>query len=162
MSVDISVIAENLTELLQNTVNMTSVFYDIFLNPEPMDVELEQYDNNGQLVKVSVPNRAKATGLGMIVRTNVSGNFSLSDGTGYAITLSGNTTFVLPTVTDLSRYHKILVQLKKTSQTVTLGTDKYFNNVAPSLSSSGMYDLTYEYDNNANVWVVDVVYKGTV
>ena len=162
MSIDIGVITENITELLQNTVNMTSVFYDVFLNPEPMDVELEQYDNSGQLVKVSVPNRAKVTGLGITTRTNVSGSFELSDGAGYAITLSGDVTFNLPAVTDLSKYHKIFIQLKKENQVVSLSTNKYFNNTSPNLNAAGMYNLTYEYDNNANVWVVEVVYKGTV
>ena len=56
---DIDVIAENLTELLTNTVNMTSVFYDVFLNPNPMDVELQQYNNDNELVTVVIPNRAK-------------------------------------------------------------------------------------------------------
>ena len=54
-----NVVLENLTELLVNTVNMTSVFYDIFLNPNPMDVELEQYDDNNELITVVIPNRAK-------------------------------------------------------------------------------------------------------
>ena len=40
---NIDVLIENVVELLTNTVNMTSKFYDIFLNPEPMDVTLEQY-----------------------------------------------------------------------------------------------------------------------
>ena len=57
--VDINVIAENLTELLQNSVNMTSVFYDIFLNPEPMYVELTQIGANGEVITVSIPNRAQ-------------------------------------------------------------------------------------------------------
>ena len=57
--VDINVIAENLTELLQNTINMTSVFYDIFINPTPMDVTLTQFNADGELVTISVPNRAK-------------------------------------------------------------------------------------------------------
>ena len=56
---DINVIAENLTELLQNSVNMTSVFYDIFINPTPMDVELTQIGSEGEVVVISVPNRAK-------------------------------------------------------------------------------------------------------
>ena len=55
---DINVIAENLTELLTNTVNMTSVFYDVFLNPNPMYVTLQQYDENNELITVTIPNRA--------------------------------------------------------------------------------------------------------
>lgn len=57
--VDINVIAENLTELLANSVNMASVFYDIFLNPVPMDVELIQIDADGKPQTLSIPNRAK-------------------------------------------------------------------------------------------------------
>ncbi len=56
---DINIIAENLTELLQNTVNMTSVYYDLFLNPEPMDVDLTMWSEDGVLETVAVPNRAK-------------------------------------------------------------------------------------------------------
>ena len=56
---DLSRIDENLTELLTNTVDMAAVFYDIFLNPQPMDVNLQMYDDNNQLVTVTVPNRAK-------------------------------------------------------------------------------------------------------
>lgn len=55
---DINTIAENLAELLTNTVNMTSVFYDVFLNPNPMYVTLQQYDENNELVTVTIPNRA--------------------------------------------------------------------------------------------------------
>ena len=56
---DIQIVAENLAELLTNTVDMTAVFYDIFLNPNPMDVELKMYDDNNQLITVVIPNRAK-------------------------------------------------------------------------------------------------------
>lgn len=59
MAINIDVILENLVELLSNTLNMTSKFYDIFLNPTPMDVELEQYNEDNELVKVVIPNRAK-------------------------------------------------------------------------------------------------------
>lgn len=52
-------ILENLVELLCNSVNMTSVFYDIFLNPYPMDVELQQYNDENKLITVVIPNRAK-------------------------------------------------------------------------------------------------------
>lgn len=57
-NMDSDVIAENLVEFLTNTVNMTSVFYDIFLNPEPMTVELQQFNDENELVTIPVPNRA--------------------------------------------------------------------------------------------------------
>lgn len=59
MSIDIDVLLENVVELLTNTVNMTAKFYDIFLNPTPMDIELEQYNDQNELVTVTFPNRAK-------------------------------------------------------------------------------------------------------
>lgn len=256
MSIDTNVIMENLTELLTNTVNMTSVYYDIFLNPEPMDVELTQYDSNNELITVTIPNRAKdrnialtgegspegvvsanvgtayvdtdsssvyfkASGSGntgwiivltqqgvndyirtyltdnkfvtessmtaylstnnyattsdidtalglyrptiqMVVPASTSGNIALTDDTGYYITITGNTTFVLPAVTDLTRLHKIFVQLQKGSQTVSLGAIRYFNNLSPDLSTAGLYNIMYEYDNTVGVWVAGVIYKGAV
>lgn len=56
---DLDIIAENLAELLTNTVNMTSLYYDIFINPNPMDVELQMYNDQNELVTIVVPNRAK-------------------------------------------------------------------------------------------------------
>ena len=56
---DINVVAENLAELLTNSVNMTQVYYDLFFNPEPMDITLYQYDDDNRLVEVVIPNRAK-------------------------------------------------------------------------------------------------------
>lgn len=64
--VDNNVIIENLTQLLTNTVNMTSVFYDIFLNPEEMDVELQQYNAEGELITISIPNRAKDRNIALV------------------------------------------------------------------------------------------------
>jgi hypothetical protein len=56
---DIETVSENLAELLTNTVEMASAFYDIFLNPEPMDVTLKMFDKNNRLITVTIPNRAK-------------------------------------------------------------------------------------------------------
>lgn len=58
-SPEIDIILENIVELLCNTTNMTAKFYDIFLNPTPMDVELEQYNDDNELITVVIPNRAK-------------------------------------------------------------------------------------------------------
>ena len=80
---DINVIAENLTQLLQNSVNMTSVFYDIFLNPEPMDVELVQYNEEGQLVTVLIPNRAKENQRAIIGQGSPEGRIDANEGALY-------------------------------------------------------------------------------
>ena len=74
---------ENLTEFLVNTLNITSVFYDIFLNPEPMDVEVEQYDDNNELVKVVIPNRAKDRILSLIGSGDPNGVVEAPAGTMY-------------------------------------------------------------------------------
>ena len=76
-------ILENVVELLTNTLNMTSVFYDIFLNPEPMDVTLEQYNNDNELVKVTIPNRAKDKILSRIGEGNPEGTVIAPIGTMY-------------------------------------------------------------------------------
>ena len=56
---DIQTISENLAELLTNSVDLAAVFYDIFLNPQPMDVNIQMFDDNNQLITVTIPNRAK-------------------------------------------------------------------------------------------------------
>ena len=81
--VDTETIIENLTELLQNTVNMTSVFYDIFINPTPMDVTLTQYDSEGELITITVPNRAKDLQRALIGTGSPEGVISASEGTLY-------------------------------------------------------------------------------
>ncbi len=58
-NIDINVVAENLVELLTNSTNLASVFYDIFLNPIPMDVTLQQYNDENKLIEITIPNRAK-------------------------------------------------------------------------------------------------------
>ena len=82
-SIDTSVIIENLRELLQNTVNMTSLFYDIFLNPTPMDVELQQYNSDGELVTVTIPNRAKDRSIALSGTGSPEGVVTANVGTSY-------------------------------------------------------------------------------
>ena len=90
-----------------------------------------------------------------------SGTINLDDNSGYAITATGNITFQLPTVTDLTILHKIFVQLyMSTVRTINLGTSNYFDKIAPDLSVSGMYNIMYEYDNARGVWVVGAMIKG--
>ena len=58
MAIDINTVIENLNELLTNSVNLTDKYYDLFINPEPMMIDLELYNEDNQLVVVTVPNRA--------------------------------------------------------------------------------------------------------
>ena len=59
MTLDINTVIQNLNELLTNSVNFTDKFYDIFFNQTPMDVTIDLYNENNELVPVTIPNRAK-------------------------------------------------------------------------------------------------------
>ena len=48
-----------LSILFTNLNNQNEMYYDMFLNPVPMDMNLERYDENGNLVTVVLPNVAK-------------------------------------------------------------------------------------------------------
>ena len=48
-----------LSILFTNLNNQNRAYYDIFLNPTPMDVELEMYNEKGEVEVVLIPNRAK-------------------------------------------------------------------------------------------------------
>ena len=48
-----------LSILFTNLNNQNEMYYDMFLNPVPMDLDLERYDENGKLVTVVLPNVAK-------------------------------------------------------------------------------------------------------
>lgn len=90
-----------------------------------------------------------------------SGNIALSDNSINSITPTGAVTFALPTITDNTVFHQILVQVNlSTVYSITLGTDKYFNKTAPDLTSTGIYDLVYEYDKINGFWVVGAISKG--
>lgn len=96
-----------------------------------------------------------------IVLPNKSGSVNLDDNLIYGIEPTGTITFVLPTVTDATKFHQIMVQVKLASvQTINLGTTYYFNKVKPDLSSAGLYNIMYEYDNIDGRWVVGSVSKG--
>lgn len=59
MTVDINELTENLSELLTNSTNLASSFYDVFLNENAIDVTLQQYDADNILQTYTIPNRAK-------------------------------------------------------------------------------------------------------
>lgn len=246
---DINVIAENLTELLQNTINMTSVYYDIFLNPEPMDVELKQFNSDNELVTISLPNRAKdrkialdgegspegaveanigacyvdtlnqvvyfkATGSGntgwvivldsngldaylqnngymneegvatYLVNNNyvteqgvsdivsedtivdmidlseeASSEIFLEDNKSYCLRIGGDIDFILPTVQDLGKLHRIILQFEYTGSNANLGVNYIVGGSHTYNISSGHYTLYYEYDCTLSAWVCDVKEK---
>ena len=48
-----------LSVIFFNMNEIERVYYDIFVNPNPMDVELQRYNDLGELETITVPNRAK-------------------------------------------------------------------------------------------------------
>lgn len=53
-------VVQLLNILFTNLNNQNEIYYDMFLNPEKLDIELERYDETGKLVTVTLPNRAKS------------------------------------------------------------------------------------------------------
>lgn len=90
------------------------------------------------------------------------GTITLTDNSINKIAPTGNVTFTLPTITDNTIFHQILVQVDlSTVYSLTLGTIYYFDKVAPDMSTTGQYNLFYEYDSTQSYWVVGCVAKGS-
>lgn len=111
--------------------------------------------NNNDLVNYEPAQKPMGT-------LGTSGSIALTDNNAYKITPTGTVTFTLPSVTDKTKLHQILVQIKLTSTyTINVGTTYYFNKTKPNFSSTGTYNLIYEYDNIDSHWVCGSVSKGT-
>lgn len=83
-----------------------------------------------------------------------SGTINLTDNSINRITPNAAVTFVLPSVTDSSVFHQILVQVNlSTVQSINVGTAHFFNGKSPELSSVGKYNLIFEFDINNGFWV---------
>lgn len=97
--------------------------------------------------------------VGITKLTQTSGNISLASGGIYTLTLSGNTTFILPTPEDKTLLNQILVQLNITAATITVnwGTTNYFSG-QPS-TGLGHSNVIFEYDALLDAWVVGQVEK---
>lgn len=86
--IDINVVAKNLAELLTNTTNIVSEFYNIFFNPSPMIVTLEMYNSDDELITVEIPNRAMDRNIALQGTEDPEGVVEAISGTIYINTLS--------------------------------------------------------------------------
>ena len=59
MGLNLAEIQQKLDRLIQNIAEQNRRAYQIFYDPNPQDVTLPQLDENGNLVNVTIPNRAK-------------------------------------------------------------------------------------------------------
>lgn len=87
-----------------------------------------------------------------------SGNIELAAGGIYKGVLTGDTTFVLPQLTDNSLFAQITIQLQITGDiAVDWGTNLYLG--AEPTFSEGFYNVFYEYDALAEKWAVGSLMK---
>ena len=87
-----------------------------------------------------------------------SGTISLADNSVNRITPSGTVTFSLPSVSDNTSFHQILVQMNLTAAyNIDLGASTYFTKEAPAFDV-GSYDIVYEH--NGSSWVVGSISIG--
>ncbi|MFI3241764.1 MAG: hypothetical protein R3Y43_04280 [Alphaproteobacteria bacterium] len=87
-----------------------------------------------------------------------SGTIALSDNSINRISPTATVTFSLPSVTDHTYFHQILVQVTLSSTiTLNLGTTVYFGGEAPEFEA-GKYNIIYEH--NGTNWVVGAVLVG--
>lgn len=93
-----------------------------------------------------------------------SGTIALSDNSINPITPTASVTFTLPTVTDNTIFHQILVQLNLTNTSyidgTQLGTTHYFNMSTPAFPQTGNYNIYFEYDATDGNWYVGNIIKG--
>lgn len=82
-----------LSVLFTNLNNQNKMYYDMFLNPTPMDIDLERYNENGQLVTVTLPNRAKDRIWVLTGKGNPNGQIAAKIGTIYLDETSKNLWF---------------------------------------------------------------------
>ena len=59
MSINLAEIQQKVDRLLYNIAEQNRKAYQLFYDPNPQDVSLPQLDENGNLITVSIPNRAK-------------------------------------------------------------------------------------------------------
>lgn len=112
--------------------------------------------------KTSIVNAINS--LNAVTTLATSGTIALTDNSINSITPTGAVTFTLPTVTDNTTFHQILVQVNLTNTSyidgTQLGTTHYFNLSAPSFPQTGNYNIYFEYDATDGNWYVGNIIKG--
>lgn len=92
--------------------------------------------------------------------TATSGTVALAVNKIYTLSISGATTFSLPTPSNTNIFNQIKVMLKVTgTPTVNWGTTQFFNKATPEIAA-GNYDVYFDYDKNMGAWVAGAMPKG--
>lgn len=97
--------------------------------------------------------------LGIVTIESTGGMIELASGGLYNGTITSDTTFILPQVSDTTLLHQILLQLHIAADNVTInwGTTKYFN--GEPASAAGYYNVIFEYDAVMGGWVAGQIEK---
>lgn len=86
------------------------------------------------------------------------GSIALTTNTVNSITITANTTFVLPQTVNNNILNKIILQIKITgTPTIDWGTTHYL--VDSFTLTPGTYDIVYEYDSLNSYWKVGLLYS---
>ena len=92
--------------------------------------------------------------------SETSGTVMLAVNKIYTMSISGATTFTLPTSVDTTVFNQIKVMATVTgTPTITWGTTNFFNKTTPEIED-GNYDVYFDYDNLLGAWVAGVLSKG--
>lgn len=137
-----------LTILFTNLNNQNEIYYDMFLNPTPMDLELERYDENGELVTVVLANRAKDRISALSGSGSPNGVKAAPVGSTYIDTTAGDFYFK---ASGTDAYGWILV---RTTRNFIEGTQY----ISPTGDASGLVNLNM---NNAGSGTLPVVRGGS-
>lgn len=91
-----------------------------------------------------------------VVLTNQSGSISLADNKVYFLSLSGNTTIVLPTISDDQYSHTIILYVNGHSgYSLTLGTSNHFFNYSYA-DTRNPYSVMYIYNKIDRNWYYSI------
>ena len=94
-----------------------------------------------------------------ILPTN--GIIELQDNSVNTIEVNGDVVFVLPELEDNTIFHEILVQVSMPKiVSFDLGTKNYITSEPPDMSSSGIYNILFEF--HEDTWFVGVVKKNGI
>ena len=92
--------------------------------------------------------------------TATSGTIALAINKIYTLSVTGATTFSLPTPSNKNVFNQIKIMMKVTgTPTINWGTSNFFNNETPEIKA-GNYDCYFDYDNLMGAWVVGAMSKG--
>lgn len=84
MSINLAEVNQKVMRLITNMSEQNKKFYDMFYNPEPLDVQLPQINEEGELVTVTIPNMSK------IMQENVGSVKHLMNSTVYVDAENGD------------------------------------------------------------------------